>query len=141
MSMFPFVIVDTDVLIDVSREIDEAIASLQKVEQNASPAISAITQMELLVGCRNKAELRAPEKFLLRFHILVLSEHISTLAVNLMREYRLSHGLLIADALIAATAISLSYPLLTKNQRDYRFIKTLDLLSYPFVSPESDRNS
>jgi predicted nucleic acid-binding protein len=43
----------------------------------------------------------------------------------------LSHGLLIADALIAATALSLDASFLTKNQRDYRFIKGLSLLMYP----------
>jgi predicted nucleic acid-binding protein len=43
----------------------------------------------------------------------------------------LSHGLLIADALIAATAMRLEQPLVSENQRDYRFIDSLDLLSYP----------
>jgi len=49
----------------------------------------------------------------------------------LLREYRLSHGLLIADSLIAATAITIAAPLATKNQQDYKFIKGLQLLSYP----------
>ena len=48
-----------------------------------------------------------------------------------MRSYYLSHGLLIADALIAATAIENQIPLLSKNQRDYRFISELNLLKYP----------
>lgn len=38
---------------------------------------------------------------------------------------------LIADALIAATAMSLDKPLVIKNQRDYRFIAGLRLLAYP----------
>ncbi|MEQ8969267.1 MAG: PIN domain-containing protein [Coleofasciculus sp. C1-SOL-03] len=45
--------------------------------------------------------------------------------------YRLSHGLLIADSLIAATAIVYNCPFITNNQRDYRFIQGLNLLSYP----------
>jgi predicted nucleic acid-binding protein len=48
-----------------------------------------------------------------------------------LRQYRLSHGLLIPDALIAATAINFNIPLLTKNQSDYRFIKEVNLLPYP----------
>jgi hypothetical protein len=36
----------------------------------------------------------------------------------------------IADALIAATAIVIDAPLLSKNQRDYRFIQGLNLLPY-----------
>jgi predicted nucleic acid-binding protein len=49
----------------------------------------------------------------------------------LVEAYFLSHGLLIADAFVAATAIDLDIPLLTKNQRDYRFIQGLKLLPYP----------
>ena len=53
------------------------------------------------------------------------------IAVALLRKYRLSHGLLIADALIAATAISRGLAFATKNRRDYRFINGLKLLPYP----------
>ena len=55
----------------------------------------------------------------------------SPTAVDLLRRYRLSHGLLIADALIAATCLALGLPFITKNQGDYRFIMELRLLSYP----------
>jgi predicted nucleic acid-binding protein len=60
-----------------------------------------------------------------------ITSQISDRATQLMQEYFLSHGLLIADALIAATAIENEIPLLTKNQSDFRFIKALHLLSYP----------
>ncbi len=71
---------------------------------------------------------RILERFLLRFEIVKLSEAISDRAVDLLCTYRLSHGLLIPDALIAATALSIDAPLLSKNQRDYRFIQDLNLL-------------
>ena len=48
-----------------------------------------------------------------------------------MQTYALSHGLQIPDALIAATALAFNIPLLSKNQRDYRFIVGLSLLPYP----------
>ena len=87
--------------------------------------------MELLVGCQNKTELRKLERFLRRFDVVKLNERISDTAVELLRRYRLSHGLLIADALIAATALSLDISFMTKNQRDYRCITGLRLLAYP----------
>jgi len=87
--------------------------------------------MELIVGCGNQADLQAVERFLRRFRILKLTDQISDAAVDLLRQYRLSHGLLIADALIAATALGYSEPFITKNQRDYRFIAGLNLLPYP----------
>ena len=125
------IVVDTDVLIDAGRGIGDAVSCLQNIERLSSLAISVVTQMELVVGCQNKAELRALDRFLTRFHVIKLSEQISDIAVDLLRSYRLSHGLLIADSVIAATALSLNQPLVTKNQRDYRFIAGLQLLPYP----------
>ena len=124
-------IVDTDILIDVGRDVEEAIASLEQIEERSTPTISVVTQMELFVGCQNKTELRKLERFLRRFDVVKLNERISDTAVELLRRYRLSHGLLIADALIAATALSLNTFFMTKNQRDYRFITGLRLLAYP----------
>ena len=125
------VIIDTDVLIDAGRGASEATKCLQILESKTSPTVSVVTQMELIVGCRIKKESKAVERFLKRFEILALSEAISDKAVTLLRTYRLSHGILIPDALIAATALCLDCPFVTKNQRDYRFIEGLHLLSYP----------
>jgi len=123
--------VDTDILIDIGRGDSDAISCLQRIAQQTALAISAVTQMELIVGCRNKAELHSLEQFLLRFHILKLTDQITDRAVALLQQYRLSHGLLIADALIAATALEHSTPFITKNQRDFRFISGINLLPYP----------
>lgn len=51
-------IVDTDILIDAAHQISEAVDCLIQIERQSVLAVSVITQMELLVGCRNKAELR-----------------------------------------------------------------------------------
>lgn len=126
----PLTIVDTDVLIDVSRNDAHAIAFLSDLETNSQLAISSITQMELIVGCRNKTELRDLQQFLQRFQILQITDQISDHAADLLVKYNLSHGLLIPDALIAATAIILDEPFVTKNQRDYRFIDKLQLQPY-----------
>ncbi len=125
------IMVDTDVLIDAGREVHEAVTCLQQIEHESAMAVSTVTQMELIIGCRNKAELRAVERFLLRFRLIKLDERISDGAVDLLRRYRSSHGLLIGDALIAATALAEGLPFVTKNQRDYRFIAGLRLLPYP----------
>jgi len=124
-------IVDTDVLIDVGRNVNEAVNCLQQIEQKFSVAVSSVTQMELIIGCRNKDELNSLEQFTERFHIIKLDEQISDTAIDLLKQYRLSHGLLIADALIAATAIISDLSFVSKNQSDYRFIDNLQLLPYP----------
>lgn len=86
--------------------------------------------MELIVGCKNIAELRKLQQFLNRYQVININESISHQAVKLLERYRLSHGLLIADAFIAATAITRNYTLASKNQRDYRYISELELLPY-----------
>jgi predicted nucleic acid-binding protein len=125
------VLVDTDVLIDAGRGVAVAVAFLEQLEQQAELATSVVSQMELIVGCRSSAELRALEGFLRRFQIIGLDHKASDIAVDLLRRFRLSHGLLIADALIAATVLSLGARFVTGNQRDYRFIPGLLLLPYP----------
>ena len=125
------VIVDTDILIDVSRGVAEALTTLSQHEAQHDLAISVITRMELVVGCRNTSEMHALDQFLRRFTVLPVNEEISRLAADLLTRYRLSHGLLIADALIAATAMHGEWSLISKNQRDYRFIMGLHLLQYP----------
>ena len=49
------------------------------------------------------------------------------MAVNLIEIYSKSHGLKVADALIAATAISSDIELWTFNKKDFRFIENLRL--------------
>lgn len=125
------IIVDTDVLIDAGRGVSEAVTCLEQIEAYGGLATTVITHMELIVGCRNKSELRSVERFLGRFRVVQLNEIISQRAIALLTQYRLSHGLLIADALIAATALHLQHRIVSKNQRDFRFIAELKLLPYP----------
>jgi len=125
------IVVDTDILIDAGRRIDEAVTCLKKLEQSRPLAVSSVTQMELIIGCRNKGELHSLDRFMSRFQIIKIDQQITDITITLLKKYRLSHGLLIADALIAATAIKSAVSLITKNQRDYRFVKGLLLLPYP----------
>ena len=125
------VLVDTDILIDVANGITIAIERLQSEAENSRLAISVVTQMELIVGCRNKSELQHLKTFLQNYELILVNEIVSAKAVELIASYRLSHGLLIPDALIAATAITFNISLLSKNQKDYRFIPEISLLTYP----------
>ncbi len=126
-------LVDTDILIDLAADDTRAANCLMRLEQQSTLAVSSVTVMELIVGCRNKTELRSTEHLIERFKVIQLSEQASLRAVELIRRYRLSHGLLIPDALIAATALTLNCDFISKNQRDYRFINELNLLASPSV--------
>ena len=123
-------IVDTDILIDYSRGIEKAKASIVALESDNRLAISVITQLELMVGCENKQDFKLLKTFLNDFEVIPLNSTISDKAVELFEKFRLSHGVMIPDMLIASTAIFLDVPLISKNQKDFRFIKELKLRNY-----------
>lgn len=66
-----FTLIDTDILIDVGRGDTNAIDCVQRISQQSLLATSVVTQMELIIGCRNKMELGNLELFL-RFRRMTL---------------------------------------------------------------------
>jgi predicted nucleic acid-binding protein len=125
-----FIVVDTDILIDVSRGVSQATEELEKLEESKTLAISVITKFELMVGCNDKKELKELKEFLEPFEIFHLSEAISSKAVELFDKFRLSHDVKIANMLIASTAITYNIELISKNQKDFKFIDELQLMGY-----------
>ncbi len=123
--------IDSDVLIDVLRQVPQAITVLDVVRRQTLLAVSVIVRLEIVVGSANREALQRTERLLKQTRVVQLSEEISELADKLVTQFYLSRSLLIADALIAATAMVHDAPLLTKNQRDFRFIPGLKLLPYP----------
>jgi len=102
-----------------------AVQAIETWGRNWTIGISAVTYMELLVGCRNKREQRSVDSFVKIFELILVNERITEEAIHLLRRYRLSHGLLIADPIIAATALVESIPLAARNQKDYRGVSAL----------------
>lgn len=118
-------LLDTDIIVNVGRGDTGAVAQVNDMLRSGSIYISAVTEMELIVGCRNKAELRNLSVLLERFTIAPLTPEITIAAIKLLKTYRLSHGLLIADALIAATALVMGRVLVSGNTKHFSMIKSL----------------
>ncbi len=76
--------VDTDILIDAGRNVSEALNCLQQIEQRLPAAISNVTRMELIIGCRNSNELDSLEQFIERSQIIRVNEQISDAAIDFM---------------------------------------------------------
>ena len=55
--MVDTMMVDTDILVDVARGIQKATSFLEETKSHYVLAISCVTEMELIVGCRNNIEL------------------------------------------------------------------------------------
>lgn len=115
---------DTTVLVEMLRG---NLAAKQFLER--SPEISKVTLVELIQGCQDKEDLAAVEKACSFLPQIKIDETISSRAIELLKEYRLSHGLLFLDALIAATCILRKNILVTQNIKDFKFISGLTVLS------------
>ena len=118
---------DTCILIDYLRGKEEAKARLSRDRANGL-GMSSVTYMELMVGAKNKREVGVIKKAFKDFEVIEISEAISVKAKNLIEKFTKSHGLLIPDALIAATALELGVPLCTLNVKDFCFIPDIVLL-------------
>ncbi len=92
--------------------------------------ITSVTKLELMIGALNKSELNRIEKRLKRFALAMPMDEATEKAFELVRTYRLSHGIKLADSMIAAMAMEAGLPLFTYNVRDFRFIKGLTLFTY-----------
>lgn len=123
-------VIDTNILIDAMYGIPNAIAFLDE-QQESGVQISIISAMELVAGCRNKAEMRELQEFLEKITFLPVTATSSQVAYQLMESFYHSHGLHLPDALIAATALEYDLTLYTRNVRHFRMIPRLTI-SQPY---------
>jgi predicted nucleic acid-binding protein len=95
-------LIDTDVMIDVSRGNASAASYLDSL---SDPAISIITAQELIVGARDKRDLVGIDSLVSAYPVIHMDTAIGQLAYGLLKRYAKSDGLRTFDSLIAATAI------------------------------------
>ncbi|MFN0018459.1 MAG: type II toxin-antitoxin system VapC family toxin [Pirellulaceae bacterium] len=112
-------------MIDAERGVADAVTFTLAQNASAGMQISAVSAMELIIGCRDGAELLVVKAFLARATIHEINSAISQQARDWVASFYLSHGLTIPDALIGATAHLLSLPLYTKNTRHFQMLPSL----------------
>ncbi len=119
-------IYDTDILIWYLRGNRKAANAVDKADNRL---ISTITYLEMLQGMKSQRELKIIRDFLFQyaFQILPLHENTGHRAAVYMEQYALTHGIHLADALIAATAVETNEMLFTANNKHYAMIKELQL--------------
>jgi hypothetical protein len=119
----PRLLIDTDVMIEYLRGSRKAITFLESIDRR--PATSVICVAELLVGARDEHETKMIEQFLGAFDELPVDPEIARAGAQYRRTYMKSHNTGLADALIAATAISYGLLLTTFNERHYPMVEEL----------------
>jgi predicted nucleic acid-binding protein len=118
------VVLDSDMLVDYLRGFPAAGSFVDGL--GVTPTCSEVTRVEVLRGMRS-AERRVTERFLATIRWGGVDEQISTLAGDLGRRFRRSHGAIgAADLVIAATAERLGIPPATLNVRHYPMFQGLE---------------
>ena len=118
-------LIDTDVMVDVSRRVAAAAAYLDSLDEIT---ISIITAHELIVGARSQRDAAGIDSLIKTYPVHAeLGARITGLAYELLKRYAKSDGLRTFDALIAATAIQEGLTLVSKNRKHFQMIVGLDL--------------
>lgn len=121
-------LVDTDVLIDFLRGEGKACALLEKQKSRTvlkDLAVSAISVAELYAGVRDEAELAILDDFVGLFRVIPVTKEVARIGGLHRRDFKGSHGVGVADAIIAAAAESEGAELLTLNVRHFPMLKGL----------------
>jgi predicted nucleic acid-binding protein len=114
------VLVDSDILIEVSRGKDQAIvARWLELSDSDSPILcSPVTVAELWAGARPN-EHRALTSLFRALHSVPIDAETGRRAGDYLRQYRKSHGIELGDALVAAAAVLNRSALWTRNRKHY----------------------
>ena len=119
------VLVDSDILIEVTRARDAAIVDrwITLAESGSTVLCSPVSVAELWHGARPQED-RALTNLFATLRCPPIDHETARLAGDYLRQYRKSHGLELADSLIAAAAAIHRAALWTRSRKHYP-MKTL----------------
>lgn len=115
------ILLDTDVLVDFFRGREKAVAFVNTY--NASIILSSIVVAELYAGVKGNAEQNALQDFVSLFRVVPVNAEIGRAGGLYKRDYGKSHGVGLADAILAATAEAENAELKTLNIKHYPMLK------------------
>jgi len=117
------ILLDTDVLVDFLRGHSKALAFVNA--QSDRIILSSIVVAELYAGVKGDAEQVALEDFISLFRVIPVDAKIAKTGGLYKRDYAKSHGVGLADAILAATAEAENAELKTLNTKHYPMLKGL----------------
>ncbi len=118
-------LIDTNVLSKIfygNIDVKSFVESLDEI------GIETIVYIECIQGSISNADKTRIKKTLKNLKFYQLAKEIGQKAIELIDTYSNSNGLLLADAIIAATTLEYDLTLVTYNVSDFKFVKGLKLL-------------
>ena len=116
------ILLDTDVVVDFLRGYDKAVTYLKS--HSSEIVLSCIVVAELYAGVRDDEQKKLDE-FVSLFSVFPITAEIAKAGGLLKRDYYRSHGVGLADALMAATAVAQNAEIKTLNTKHYPMLKGL----------------
>lgn len=123
MGMSDTMLVDTDVLVDFLRGFEKATDFIKKCSSKI--ILSSIVVAELYAGVKGTNELTVLENFVSLFRVVPITAEIAKAGGLYKRDFCKSHGVGLADAILAATADIEKAELKTLNVKHYPMIRGL----------------
>lgn len=117
------ILLDTDVLVDFFRGHVKAVAFINDTSDRI--ILSAIVVAELFAGVKGSAEQVTLEEFVSLFHVVPLNAEIAKAGGLYKSKFGKSHGVGLADAILAATVEAENAELKTLNTKHYPMLKGL----------------
>jgi predicted nucleic acid-binding protein len=122
------VLIETTILVDFLRRSDDAADYLDSARLDSTLICSVVTKAELIVGARTRAELRAIDQLLARFHIEPIRHDDSVRSLTWLKKYYHSHGVGFHDCLLAAAAVRLHIGIATLNEKHFKVLPGLNVI-------------
>jgi predicted nucleic acid-binding protein len=116
-------LVDTDVMVDFLRGHPKAVSLIGAHADRI--VLPGIVVAELYAGVKGPDEMAALDNLISIFRVTPISSEIARAGGIHKRDYSRSHGVGLADALVAATCESMHAELKTLNVKHYPMVKRL----------------
>ncbi len=118
-------VLDTDAIVHFVKADTRAVEVLSPILAREMIIVPSIVVVELWSSAKaSRAEMDAIAAFLNSTLVMSLDRDLGKFAGELRRDYRLSLG----DSVVAATALSMSAAVLTRNVRDFKKVPDLALI-------------
>jgi predicted nucleic acid-binding protein len=117
------ILLDTDVLVDFFRGRSKAVAFINAHSDRI--ILSAVVVAELFAGAKGSAEEGSLEEFVSLFRVVPVNVAIAKAGGLYKSKFGKSHGVGLADAILAATAEAENAELKTLNTKHYPMLRGL----------------